>query len=262
MGIEAVQRYGKVAGLYFGTSPVLSLSDATLVNQILVKDFKYFSNRIKINSYNVYWQNNLFSSNDQTWKRLRTICNPSFSTRNLKECYGLIQRCADNLNQHLEQLIKDGSNDAIIDVRHIFTGYSIDVISSTVFAKEINANQNPKSEFVQIAKNMFNFNPIRMWATVMFPTWLLKMLNIDSIFPPKPFNFLINWTRNIVEKRKSGQSEKRNDLLQLLVDACVDQVDLNNNNNFDDEGKYLQICLTIVSFRKLCKDASLRCRKV
>lgn len=70
---EWTLKYGKVYGAYIGLTPTLTVNDPELVKQALIKDFQYFTNRIEIQSYHELWNKNLFSANDDQWKRIRMI---------------------------------------------------------------------------------------------------------------------------------------------------------------------------------------------
>lgn len=56
-----------------GLTPTLTVNDPELIKQALIKDFQYFTNRIEIQSYHELWNKNLFSANDDQWKRIRMI---------------------------------------------------------------------------------------------------------------------------------------------------------------------------------------------
>lgn len=56
------------------------------------------------------------------------------------------------------------------------------------------------------------------------------MLNIETFFSPEPFQFFIDLTSHIVKSRLSGATSARNDLVQLLKDASVNQEDLDRMN--------------------------------
>lgn len=62
------------------------------------------------------------------------------------------------------------------------------------------------------------------------PTWLLKLFQVKSLFPDKPFQFFIEVSEHILKQRKEGISAPRNDLVQLLMDARVDQKDIEQMN--------------------------------
>ena len=87
---DLTQTYGKVYGVYTGKNliwqwlnvklsylklsgllPTLTISDAELIKQVLVKDFPSFLNRRALNFYDKIWNTNLFFNEFENWKRIR-----------------------------------------------------------------------------------------------------------------------------------------------------------------------------------------------
>lgn len=66
-----VKKYGRFIGYYQGTRPTLLVTDAELIKKILVKDFKHFMNRQKLNFYHEMWNENMFNAFDEKWKKIR-----------------------------------------------------------------------------------------------------------------------------------------------------------------------------------------------
>lgn len=71
--IEWSQKYDKVYGIYQFTTPILTIQDPELVKQVLVKDFHIFVNRDQNLFDHEYFNSNLFNSEDETWRRIRSI---------------------------------------------------------------------------------------------------------------------------------------------------------------------------------------------
>lgn len=63
------RQYGKVYGSYAIFNPVLTVCNAELVKQILIKDFPVFVNRGKQRVYHEIWAQSLFMTEDDQWKR-------------------------------------------------------------------------------------------------------------------------------------------------------------------------------------------------
>ncbi len=56
-----------------GLLPTLTVIDANIIKQILVKDFPSWVNRRKLNGYHEMNNNHQFNAEGNQWKRLRTI---------------------------------------------------------------------------------------------------------------------------------------------------------------------------------------------
>lgn len=72
--IKLWKQYGNFYGSYFGLQPVLTISDAKLVQQIMVKDFTHFVNRQKLGTYHKLFNHNLFFAEGDEWKRYDNTC--------------------------------------------------------------------------------------------------------------------------------------------------------------------------------------------
>ncbi len=70
---EWTQTFDKAYGIYQVTTPILTIQDPELVKQVLVKDFGVFVNRDKNLFDHEYFISNLFNSEDETWRRIRSI---------------------------------------------------------------------------------------------------------------------------------------------------------------------------------------------
>ena len=112
----------------------------------------------------------------------------------------------------------------------LFFAVTTDVIASTSFATETNANEDPNNPFVANGKEFFNTNVFKSLLILLLPKFMRDLLGLDSFFADKPFKFFIEVAKHIVEQRKSGAMGPRNDLVQLLMDARVDQKDIEEMN--------------------------------
>lgn len=101
----------------------------------------------------------------------------------------------------------------------------MDVIASTSFATQTNANSDQSSEnvFVKHGKGVFHLPPLRGAALFFLPRPLLTLLGIRTFGPEVHFNYFEKLTREIVRQRKSDAAKRANDLLQLMIDAEVEE---------------------------------------
>lgn len=126
MEIKWNQTYGPVYGMFNSTTPVLTICDTELIKQVLIKDFPSFVNR-NINLFDhEMFINNLFSSENEKWKRIRAITSPTFSTGKLRGMNGMMDRCVDMLSNYLTKLID--STDGCINAKEIITGKRLKIV--------------------------------------------------------------------------------------------------------------------------------------
>lgn len=166
--------------------------------------------------------------------------SPSFSSGKLRGMSSTMQKCIQQLDNYFARQTATGP--AVIEsVKKVLSAFTIDVIASTSFATETNANDDPNSPFVTNGYRLFDISPLRGAATFLLNKRILKLLRIETFFPPEPFQFFIDLTRHIVSSRQSGATAARHDLVQLLKDASVYQEDLDTMNyekmTVDDEAE-------------------------
>lgn len=111
---------------YLFTTPILSVAEPELIKQMLVKDFQTFTNRFQFNAIHEMWDKNLFSANDDKWKRLRMITSPSFSSGKLKGMGQIMAKSVGKLNSYLEKMA-GGSERGVIDTKRTMAGFTTDV---------------------------------------------------------------------------------------------------------------------------------------
>lgn len=72
------------------------------------------------------WDKNLFSANDDKWKRLRMITSPSFSSGKLKGMGKIMGKSVVKLNAYFEK-IANGAENGVIDAKRTMAGFTTDV---------------------------------------------------------------------------------------------------------------------------------------
>ena len=163
--LEWFKQFGRVYGVFIGMKPVLTISDAKLIKQVLVKDFHLFVNRRDLPSYHNVWQHNLFFNTGSDWKRIRSITSPAFTTGKLRNMYSSTHGAINKLNNYIERLIDN--NNGKFDIYPTMAGLTLDVIASTSFGIDVDTNNdnNAKNPFVHYGQNFFRTNLFDFVAT-------------------------------------------------------------------------------------------------
>ncbi|KAH9394090.1 Cytochrome P450 3A4 [Tyrophagus putrescentiae] len=197
------REYGKMYGYYSGSSPVLMVTDAHLVKQLLVKDFGQLVNRQKPKVHHPVWDQNLFNAEDEQWRH-----------RSINKLTTFLDGVTSSSSSSSSS--SSGSKEGILkDVKEVAAGFTIDVIASTSFATETNCNE----------EKFFWVNPARALAIIFSPEWALNLLNVKSFLDPTALQWFIDLSKEMVGKRVSS-GQKRADLVQLLLDAKVEEAEL------------------------------------
>ena len=99
----------RMIGFYVFTKPFLILRDPELIKDVLVRDFKNFSNRcISPISSDYIGTTNIFALRNPMWKILRQKLSPVFTSSKLKSMFDSILETVRDLDAHLNNLITDG----------------------------------------------------------------------------------------------------------------------------------------------------------
>ncbi|XP_054157216.1 cytochrome P450 3A56-like [Oppia nitens] len=226
--VDYVNKYGTIYGLYNGTDPVLHVAEPEVIKQILVKDFNRFTDRRHLKTEHPIINKNLFNSEGDDWKRLRTITSPTFTSGKMKQMYHLVRKC---LQEYLDVLDELAESEQPVDFKAMHQNLTMDVIASCAFATKTNAQKDPNNPFVVNGRAVFDFKAIKMIPAFLFPKFLNRLLGIRTNLNEKPNDYIFSLGRHMLDRRQKG--ERNNDFLQLLMNANADNNNNHNNNNKD-----------------------------
>lgn len=219
--LDYFRQFGHVYGIYTLLAPKLVIAKPELAKQVMIKDFGNFVNRRVMNSFHRIWSINLFHLSDaEKWRKIRTIVSPTFTSGKLKGMNAIMAGSIGKLDRYFEKLLKDKSSPVPINTKAVLQGFTLDVIASTTFATETDANnvEGKDSLFVKMAMTFFNVNPIKGAIITSMPRWVNNLLGMGHAFPEENFNFFYNLTKEILRTRRET-GIKNNDLVQLLLNA-------------------------------------------
>lgn len=64
----------------------------------------------------------MFYGLDETWRRIRSITSPSFSTGKLRGMHKVMNQCVDKLCRYFEKMGAKSSNGGNVNVKEMVTG--------------------------------------------------------------------------------------------------------------------------------------------
>ncbi|KAM4820706.1 cytochrome P450 3A12-like isoform 3-T4 [Thomomys bottae] len=190
-----------------------------MIKTVMVKEcYTTFTNR-RLLGPTGFMKKAITVSEDEKWKRLRTLLSPTFSSGKLKEMFPIIHEFSEGLVKNLKPQAEKGKPVALKD---IFGAYSLDVITGTSFGVNIDSLNNPHDTFVEKVKRLLKidfFDPFIL-SIVLFPflTPIYEALNI-SIFPKDVTDFLRASVERMKESRLKDKAKHRVDLLQLMINS-------------------------------------------
>ncbi|XP_003469926.3 cytochrome P450 3A9-like [Cavia porcellus] len=213
------KKYGKIWGFYDGHQPVLAITDPDMIKTVLVKEcYSVFTNRRTFGPVG-FMKKAISISEDEDWKRIRTLLSPVFTTGKLKEMFPIIEQYGDVLVKNLRQKAKKGEP---VSMKDVFGAYSMDVITGTSFGVNIDSLNNPQDPFVGKVKKLLKFSffdPLFLLG-VLFPFLIPVMdaLNL-SVFPRDVTDFLKKSVETMKESRLKEKQKHRVDFLQLMINS-------------------------------------------
>ncbi|KAI4500000.1 hypothetical protein M0802_004870 [Mischocyttarus mexicanus] len=216
---DAYNKYSqtKYFGFYDFRSPVIILRDPELINSIGIKNFDNFSDHTSfVIEHEPLLARNLFQLRGDTWREMRKLLSPTFTSSKMKMMFGLIQECATNFVRHIENKSENGWT---TEMKDVFTNYTNDVVATTAFGIRIDSMKDPNNEFITLVKKVLNFDSIISLKLLLgrnFP-WLFKIFGI-KLFGDKVHNFFRNV---IIESIKTRENNGivRPDMLQLMMES-------------------------------------------
>ncbi|CAG2196160.1 CYP3A [Mytilus edulis] len=209
---DLVPKYGGVVGIFNGTIPVLLVTDPDLIKEIFIRESETFTNRVVIFPADEVLHGQISVSEDEHWKFIRSIMQPTYTSGNLKHILPTVQKSCDDLVNVIAQRVAGG---AVIEMKKICGGYTMDVICSTAFGLNSNSLKEPDNDFVAYSTGILTSNLVR-------PYFIICM-----VFP-----FLKNVMGSLFKVPKFGRGVEQ--FFRNVVSQIMAERKINNNNNFRD----------------------------
>ncbi|XP_070086710.1 cytochrome P450 3A12 isoform X3 [Equus przewalskii] len=198
---KCFKKYGSMWGIYDGPQPVLAITDPDMIKTVLVKEcYSVFTNRRSLGPVG-FMKNAISLSEDEQWKRIRTLLSPTFTSGKLKEMFPIIGQYGDVLVRNLRKETEKGKP---VTLKNIFGAYSMDVITSTSFGVNIDSLNNPQDPFVENTKKLLRFNFLDPFflSITLFP-FLKAVFEVIHIymFPKRVTDFFTKSVKRMKESR-------------------------------------------------------------
>jgi len=243
------QIYHELAGFKYGgmfqmRTPYLMIRDPELINNILIKDFSYFTDRgVHVDYSYEPLSEVLFFMENPRWKTLRNKLSPSFTSGKLKQMYSQMEECGHELINNIFAQLKKNPNE--IDIRDILGDYATNVISTCAFGLKLDATKDDgASSFRTYGKTIFGptiFYFLREILLMISPA-ILKIVRLP-FFPHSATSFFGSVFRETMMYRKKNNIV-RQDIVHALMQAHQDLV-VNNSVSKDGKNFCLKIEITI-----------------
>lgn len=215
---------------FLGTNPTLVCGHPEAIKQVTIKHFESFTNRRRPATWKSIRYRALTYLRDDEWKAIRTTLAPVFTSSKLKKMFDLMKRCTKNVQDSIEK-----QNGQEIDLKQMFSVFTVDIISTCCFSIDLKDYLHPNSEILVSARKFFNVSRFKMAVAAAIPKTLLAAIGFD-INDNLSIEFFGKFGAEIIRKRRelakqSVHSKKQDDFLQTLIDAATKFNEHKNEEN-------------------------------
>jgi cytochrome P450 family 6 len=225
-------------GFFQLRSPVLMIRSAELVDRILNRDFKYFSDKRSsdcINPEKDPLTQHLIGLNGHKWRYLRAKLSPTFTSGKLKAMFPLLHESVDVFLAKI-----DSSNGSPIDIKELCGKLSADIIVSYAFGIKIDSLNGGGEQFLNMGKQAFGgdyWQMIKAHFRLLFPR-LFKLFGFRG-FSKDTTKFFCSFVKKSMDYRQKHNIH-RYDFLHLLMkiqkeDSNSTKVKYDLGNNFKNK---------------------------
>ena len=236
----------KVHGWFLLGKPALSINDVDILKKIQVKDFNHFvdRNETKISrsfgaggKLDKLWGLQMTNASGDKWKDIRSAFTPIFTSGKMKVMLTFIKETAGGLTKELGQKAEARKE---FDLKDTFGKFSLDALASSAFGVNPQSFESSTSVFVKHAAAVFLNSPseqlIIFMALIPGISHIKTFLGINT-FKPRATKYLSDCiTHAIKARRESG--ERRNDMIDLMLDCIKEGEKVDENENEDTSSQY------------------------
>ncbi|XP_063538311.1 cytochrome P450 6B5-like [Cydia strobilella] len=200
----------KVVGIFRMTNPTLMIRDLDILKHILVKDFDNFASRGLEFSKTGLGQN-LFHSDGETWRGLRSRFSPIFTNSKMKNMMYLLNGRADKFVEYVSEIIATTPEQ---NIHALVQKYTMSTITACAFGLDIDTFRGDIETLKRVDKLIFT-PTYAIEFDMLFPG-VFKKLNM-SVFPAYVTNFFKELVETVTTQR-NGKPSNRKDFMDLILE--------------------------------------------
>uniref|UniRef100_A0A2P2I7R7 Cytochrome P450 6k1-like n=1 Tax=Hirondellea gigas TaxID=1518452 RepID=A0A2P2I7R7_9CRUS len=221
----------RFCGFYEFVQPVLMVGDPELLKHIMIRDFDHFCDRSFVTFNEPVMDHMLLGLKGKVWKRVRAVMTPTFSSGKVKQTLTLVNDCASNLMKYFNKQHDQGLS--VYEMKDVYGRFTMDTIASIAFGVSSDSLNNTQDEFTAAAARFFAPPPLwrrpLQFLQLCVPQ-LAKLFGVNNL-DRTPLRFFSKVVSDTMRYRLQ-HNLRRNDFLQLLLDASL-QEKTNNNKNIN-----------------------------
>ncbi|XP_073956306.1 cytochrome P450 6B6-like [Choristoneura fumiferana] len=217
MGTEVYRKHPreKIVGFFNYSKPELVVRDLALAKRVLT-DSTYFHRRSGARPKDSRIQPllmNLFSTDDDLWRLLRTRMAAAFSSGKLKAMFPLIIEKTERLQNRLQNIADQNKP---IDARDLMQQFTADVIGAIGFGINSDSLNFGNTSFQQLSlkiKSLTYNRTVKLYLKQIFPIFF-GSLNVTKEIQRE----IVLMMKTIMQQRNNKPSN-RNDFIDLLLEC-------------------------------------------
>jgi len=145
----------------------------------------------------------------------------------------IVENCVDATINKLDRILEE--QNGRFDCKEIFARLSLDVVCSTAFSTNMNAQSEDDKLFkrIETATKSFDFSVIGkscLMRVIFMFSWVEKIVSWTnfSVFPKSAIDFFVNLVDHLLNSRSSNTGKRRTDLMQLMLQTRISDEDVKN----------------------------------
>lgn len=200
--------------------PNFVVCDPDMIKEMTIKDFDHFTDHNDIIGEHVdpVLGKILIFMKGLKWKSMRSMLSPIFTSSKMKLMFNiLLEDCNDFTDYFKEEYKKNGR--VVIEGKEIFSRFTMNGISHTVFGMSANCLRNKNEEIYVIGRSIIRqtfLNSLKLIFAHLFPK-LYKFLGLKFL-PKRVYEFGREITIDAIKYREEN-GIVRPDVLQQLIEA-------------------------------------------
>lgn len=213
------ETYGRVYGSYQGIVPTLVVGDPDLLSDVLVKDFKAFSDRTEAQKVgNDVWKKLIMNLSGEEWRRARNILSPAFTSTKLKTTVFKLSQIA---GRAVTRMKNAAMGEEPLAVNEVFENCAMDSTAALMYGIDLDSFGDLDHPLLLCWKKLFS--SVVSWQLVMLFTMPRVYKLLLPGYPSKESTEALRKFVSLMIEEKQKKQSKDDDILQMLLDTDCEE---------------------------------------
>ncbi len=204
---KLAHEYGDCVSIRLGPRRMMIVNHPDLVEEVLVTKNRLFIKHFALRYTKLTLGNGLLTSEGDFWRKQRRLAQPAFHRER-------IAAHADIMVAFTQRMLEHWQDGQTLDVQEEMMRLTLEIVAKTLFDADVSDSTADASAAMETVLRTFTR---RVNTLLKFPEWVPTPLNLESARARKRLDKIIFDV--IAERRASGSSHDRIDLLSMLINA-------------------------------------------